>query len=402
MSFPSIVNVQGAPAVLGDFADKNSGARTTVDTGAGAFVVGPNGVAVGSFVWADPTNTFVSNTGQGPVTGFMHRDQLSIITTYLADDTLMLSPGFQTTVFNNGSFWVKNAGATASTIGETAYALYSSGQVVFGTSAPTSGSCTSGTVAKIVSASTGAAIPATAPSMTASISGTTLTVTAVASGTVVGSGQVISGGNASTGIIDPNTTITGFISGTNGGVGVYSVNVSQSIASTTVTASGGCMTLTGANTSGVFAVGQTLAVASSGTLTAGTTITALISATAGGAGTYLLSAPAATAVTAGTITAQNAMFLTVDSSSTGVWALNDLLTGSGIPTTGTLSYISATNAQNPNVTGTGAAGTYLVTGFYNAVSAETITVNSGVATKWIAQSIGAPGELVKMSSFLLG
>jgi hypothetical protein len=162
------------------------------------------------------------------------------------------------------------------------------------------------------------------------------------------------------------------------------------------------MTLTGANTTGVFAVGQTLSVASSGSLTAGTTITGIVSATAGAAGTYLLNQPAATAVTAGTITASNAMFLTVDSSSTGLWGLYDLLVGTGIPTTGTLSYISATGAQNSALTGLGGAGTYLATGFYAAVGAGTITVNSGTATKWVASSIGAPGELVRMTTWLNG
>jgi hypothetical protein len=402
MGFPRQVNVQGAPAVLGDFADANVGIRTTVDAGAGAFVAGEDGVRVGSFVWADASNTAVHNTGQGPVTGFIHRDQQAIITAYLADSTLTMYPGAPITVFNGGSFWARNDGSVTTTIGMSAYASYADGSTIFASSVPTSGSCSAGTVAKIVSASTGAAIPATAPSMTASISGTTMTVTAVAAGTVVGAGQVISGGNSTTGIVDTNTTIVGQLTGSAGSTGTYQVSISQNVLSTTITASGGCMTLTGANTSGVFAPGMTLAVASSGSLTAGTYITKLISATAGGAGTYLLSAPAATAVTAGTITAQNAMFLTVDGTSTGTWSLNDLLVGAGIPTSGTLSYISATNAENPNVTGTGGAGTYLATGFYTAVSAETITVNSAVLTKWVASSIGAPGELVKMTSQLNG
>ncbi len=402
MGFASIVNVQGAPAVAGDFCDANTGIQTTVDFGPGGALAGSAGVKVGSFVWADSTNTVVNNTGTGPVTGFIHRDQLAIITTYLADNTLTMYPGSAQTVFNGGGFWAKQNGSSAVTIGMPCYASYADGSTIFASSVPTSGSATSATVAKIVSASTGAAIPATAPSFTASISGTTMTVTAVAAGTVVGAGQVLSGGNSTTGIIDTNTTVVAYVSGTNGGAGVYTVNISQNILSTTVTATGGCMTLTGANTTGVFAIGNTLAVASSGTLTAGTYITKLISATAGGAGTYLLSAPAATAVTAGTITAQNAMFLTVDATSTGTWALNDLLVGTGIPTTGTLSYISATNAQNANVTGTGGAGTYLVTGFYTAVTAETITVNSAVLTKWVASSTGVAGDIVKMTSQLNG
>lgn len=399
MGFAHTVNTQGAPAVRGDFADHNS-ARTTVDAGPGAFVVGADGVNVGSFVWADADNRAVNNFGTGPVTGVIHRDQQAIITTYLEDATLRMYPGYQATVFNGGSFWMLNEGSTTAVVGNKAYANFNDGSVSFNVTGtpPTSGSATGATVAKIVSASTGGALPTTNTS-TGSISGTTLTVTAVGSGSVLGAGQTISGGNSSTGVIVPNTTIIAQVSGTAGGIGMYTVNVSQSITSTAISMSGGGLTLTGGNTSGIFAIGQTI----SGTnIPAGTTITGYGTATAGGAGTYTVSNPAVTAATASTITAANAMFLTVDGSSTGTWALHDLLVGAGIPTSGTLSYISATHAENANVTGVGGAGTYLVTGFYTAVSAETITVNSGVETKWIAQSVGAPGELVKMSSFLLG
>jgi len=400
MGFPKQVNVQGAPAVLGDFCDANP--RATVDAGAGAFVSGSNGVTVGRFAWADLSNLTVSNTGQGAPTGFLRRDQKSIITQYLADNSLTLAAGFPITPFNEGGFWVYNNGTTTSAIGNTAYASFSDGTISFGTSAPTSGSATAATVVKNISASTGAAVPATAPSFTGSISGTTLTVTAVASGTVVGAGQVLSGGSASVGYIDANTTITGFVSGTNGGAGVYTVSISNQVTSTTITASGGCMTLTGANTSGIFTVGNTLSVASSGTFTVGTTITGIVSATGGGAGTYLLNQPAATAVTAGTVTSTNTSLMTIDSSSTGVWALNDQVTGgANIPSTAPFSYIQATGAQNANLTGLGGAGTYLVTQSYT-FSSGTITVNSGVATKWVASSVGAPGELVKMTSWLNG
>lgn len=398
--FPTQVNTVAAPAVLGDFADSNP--RSTVDAGGAAFVVGANGVNVGVFAWADSSNITVSSTGQGAPTGFVHRDQQGIIVNYLSPSTLAMLPGFPITLFNAGSFWALNSGTTSSTIGETAYANYQTGAVTFGTAAPTSGSCTAGTVVKNISASTGAAVPATAPSMTGSISGTTLTVTAVASGTVVGAGQVLSGGSSSVGYVDTNTTITGFLTGTNGGVGTYSVSISQTVASTTITASGGCMTLTGANTSGIFTVGNTLSVASSGTFTAGTAITGIVSATGGGAGTYLLNQPAATAVTAGTVTSTNTSLLTVDSSSTGSWNINDLLTGgANIPSTAPLSYITATGATNANLTGLGGAGTYLVSQSYT-FNSGTVTVNVGVATKWIASSIGAPGEIVKITTWLNG
>jgi hypothetical protein len=66
------------------------------------------------------------------------------------------------------------------------------------------------------------------PIFTGSISGTTLTVTAVTTG-FVGIGSSISGTGITAG-----TTITGLLSGT-GGAGTYTVSVSQSVASTTIT-----------------------------------------------------------------------------------------------------------------------------------------------------------------------
>jgi hypothetical protein len=66
------------------------------------------------------------------------------------------------------------------------------------------------------------------PVFTGSISGTTLTVTAVTTGSI-GIGSVISGTGVTVG-----TSITGLISGT-GSTGTYTVSVSQTVASTTIT-----------------------------------------------------------------------------------------------------------------------------------------------------------------------
>ncbi len=66
-------------------------------------------------------------------------------------------------------------------------------------------------------------------SVTGVISGTTLTVTAVGSGTLY-VGSVITGT-----AITPNTTIVSQTSGTTGGIGVYTVNFSQTFASGTIT-----------------------------------------------------------------------------------------------------------------------------------------------------------------------
>jgi hypothetical protein len=82
-------------------------------------------------------------------------------------------------------------------------------------------------------------IGATSTLLTGSIATTTLTVTA-GSGIVIG--QIISG----TGVT-ANTTITGFITGT-GGTGTYTVSVSQTVASTTITALNPIFTATGVGT----------------------------------------------------------------------------------------------------------------------------------------------------------
>lgn len=83
-----------------------------------------------------------------------------------------------------------------------------------------------------------------------------------------------------------------------------------------------------------------------------------------------------------------------------MWAAGDLLTGSGV---GANQSIAATGATNPNLTGLGGAGTYLTNQYQSsALTAQTITVDSGVETKWVAMSVGAPGELVRISDHPLG
>src|SRR6185437_10263178 len=397
MSFPRVVNVQNAIAVEGDRASANDNLYSIV-AGVGAFIAGPAGVTVGAFAWADPTFTFLNSFGAGPVTGFIAREGLraDILTPGpgYPDASQVVLGGSYISAFNSGDFYVRNNGPTTSVPGQKAYAYNTTGLVSFAAAGtpPTSGSATGATLQKIVSASTGGALPV-ANTATGSIAGNVLTVSAVGAGSVLagGVGQTVSGAG-----VVPGTQIVAQLTGTAGSTGTYQVNISQTAASTALTLSGGGLTLTGANTSGVFAPGMTL----SGTnIPTGTTIHAYGTGTAGGAGTYLVDRPAATAATASTITAANAMFLTVDASSTGVWALNDLLTGSGV---GANQSIAATGAQNPNLTGLGGAGTYLTNQFQaSALTAQTITVDSGVETTWYAvqsqAGIGAPGELVAIT-----
>jgi hypothetical protein len=77
--------------------------------------------------------------------------------------------------------------------------------------------------------SNGVSVPATTGVVTGSIATTTLTVTAVTSG-VLSIGQVITGTGVSA-----DTRIVAFLTGT-GGTGTYTVDVSQTVSSTTITA----------------------------------------------------------------------------------------------------------------------------------------------------------------------
>jgi hypothetical protein len=177
---------------------------------------------------------------------------------------------------------------------------------------------------------TGAIAATTTLSVTASITGVIMTVTVVGAGTVR-NGTILTGTGVTAG-----TMVQKQLSGTAGGVGTYQVSVSQSVSSTTITGSFGTLTVS-AVASGTLAVGQTL----SGTgVTAGTTITALISGT-GGTGTYAVTpsqTAASTTISAGPAT------VTYDSTQAA------FIISGGTPGTGTIGYVSGALATSLNLT----------------------------------------------------
>ncbi|RVT95244.1 hypothetical protein EOD42_16800 [Rhodovarius crocodyli] len=260
MPFQTQVNLTQAPAVEGDFASANP--RFTYNAGEGQIVAGPLGVTVGRFVWVDPSGTTATNYGSGPVAGFIHREQQGLITTFLAESSMLIRPGMPVTVMTGGDFWARSA--TGGIIGQKVYANYATGVITTGaTGSPPSGAVTT------------ASIAAGSASVTASITDNVMTVTAVGSGTLV-PGAILSGTGVVTG-----TTVVRQLTGTTGGVGTYQVSIFQTVASTTVSASYGTMTVT-AVASGALAVGDVL----SGTnVTANTIVTGFGTGT-GGTGTY--------------------------------------------------------------------------------------------------------------------
>jgi hypothetical protein len=179
-----------------------------------------------------------------------------------------------------------------------------------------------------------ASVAASTSSFTGSIAGQILTVTALTTGTIV-AGTTISG----TGVT-ASTKITGQISGTVGGVGLYTVDLSQVVVSTAIAGTYGTMTVT-ANSLGTLSVGQTLA---GGTMTAGTQITQLGTGI-GLTGTYFLSSN--TVVSSGTITgAGTNVTVTYDSISGGYLITSGVIVG-GTPST--MAFATGTTADSLNL-----------------------------------------------------
>ena len=317
MGFQTSIYTQPVPALAGDFADSNP--RAYVNAGQGGLIAGPAGLSTGYFAWPstgniDPTDYApiqVTNsfTGYGwqagtatQVLGFVPRRQTALITTYLADNSVVIPAGFMAEVASAGSFWVKNASSGAALVGQQVYAAYSNGAAYFG-SAPTAASGTSASVAA-----------GTATAFTGTIVNNVLTLTTASANLPIGA--VLSGTGVAT-----NTQIVSLLSGTAAAAGAtYLVTPGeQSVTSTTITPAWGV--LTQGTMTGAVAVGQLLS----------------------GSG-----------VAAGTYVTQNITATT--------WAVNNA----------------------------------------TVVSSTTITYNAGVATKWYAQSSAASGELVKISSWVLG
>jgi len=313
MPFPSVVNVQPAPAVAGDFASANP--RWNVLAGPGALVCGAAGVTIGRFAWVDLADArTVSNQGNGAVPdGFVHREGQALITAYLAEASNVVPAGFEITLMSGGDFWVTNDGAAQALRGQKAFAAFADGRVSF---------AAAGTTAGAAASSTGSIAAATA-SVTGSIggpNGNTLNVTAVSSGTLVPGGAISGTGIAA------GTKIVAQLSGTPGGIGSYSVNIpNQLVTSTTVSETYGVLTVTAVGT-GALGVGDPI---SGSGVTAGSRITAQLTGGAGGVGTY---------------------------------------------------------AVDPSQT----------------AASTTITVAGGIETKWVCESPGLPGELVKITSHIRG
>jgi hypothetical protein len=275
----TVVNVQPGIGVAGDFASTNP--RFTADFGPGGAVAGIGGCTVGLFAWANPptdadgANATITNSGAGPVIGFIAREQQALITQYLQDAGMTIPAGFMVTVFTGGDFLVVNAGTAPAIPGQKAYANFAGGAATFAaTNTPTAGgTSTASTVA-----------PQTATLTNASVQNNVLTVPVGGwAGANIQPGSALVG----TGVL-AGTTVVSQQSGTPGQVGTYLLNqVNPTIAAEAMTATWGLLTI-GGTVTGSYPVGGVL---TGGTIAAGSTITANAAngvglTGTGGAGTY--------------------------------------------------------------------------------------------------------------------
>ena len=182
-------------------------------------------------------------------------------------------------------------------------------------------------------------------------------------------------------------TVTFAATGTpNTGATSTASSIASETASATGSITGDVMTITGGIT-GTIVPGATV------TGTAGVTtayVVSQISGSIGGAGQYYVSVPLQSAAS------QTLSFtyglLTVGGTLTGAYGVGDTLTGTGVV---------AGTAITALGTGSGGAGTYIVNN-NTFVASGIIDALGNVETKWVAMSVGSPGQLVKMDSQPLG
>jgi hypothetical protein len=144
------------------------------------------------------------------------------------------------------------------------------------------------------------------------------------------------------------------------------------------------------STTGYISVGET--VSGGAGFPTGATVTGQTAGTTGGAGTYTMSAvgTAYTASAASVTTFGDVLNITAVTS--GSIAVGNPVTGSGVPADALVdSQISGTS---------NGIGLYRLTVADTAyLSSTTITSVAGVVTAWKAKTVGAVGELIKISTW---
>jgi hypothetical protein len=376
MPFQSRVNSFNPPAVEGDPASANP--RSSTLAGAGGLVAGLMGAIVGRFHWIAPDFVTINAFADGPVApdGFLHRAQQALIEVYLQEFSLQVPTGFQVDLSNGGDFWIKNAGPAALTKGASVFAGYADGKAYSSAPVGATGTASLGSTntAALGSTSTGTAVVGNPEQITISAVTGVLSVGDSIDGTGIPAGAQIVSQN----------------SGTAGGAGVYTLNVANTAAAATITTFGNVLVVSA--TTGLISVGDTVAGVTG--VPAGTSIASQVSGTAGGAGTYTLSAPGTAYFASATgVTTFGSVLKVATVSAGSVLPGMPIATGANLPVTSIESQISGA---------AGGVGVYqLFAPGTQYVATEAFTTSGGIASGWTAYPTspddGAVGGLVKIS-----
>lgn len=222
MGFQTRVNAQPAPAVAGDFAGTNP--RTSVTAPPGGYTAAPDYPAtfggalahafyVGRLAWFNYATGLASNYFQpNSLLGFVHREDQTVITDFLAETRLSVQEGFPVTGMSQGDYWADFAPGPDAP-----------GLVVYAD--PVTGMATAAAAGQGVTIAT-----------TASVATTGVMTVTVTAGTLA-AGQVVQ--NAAL-ALPAGTFITSQLTGSAGSTGTYQLNQAPAAAvgSDTITAYG--------------------------------------------------------------------------------------------------------------------------------------------------------------------
>lgn len=213
--FPSFVNTNNPPGVIGAFASMNPRATVNAGPGAaraasGASFYGTKNPIVGNFAWFNAATGLAYSerpNASGLQLGFVANEGQTIIIDFLGQYRLAVEGGFPVTLYTRGDFWTTPRGATSGNItaGDTVYANPEDGSVTDDT--------THFSATGVQTAST-----------------TTVTISAVTKGKLL-IGDILVG----TGV-DAGLTVTAQLTGSPGAAGTYTVSTNTGFSSTTVTA----------------------------------------------------------------------------------------------------------------------------------------------------------------------
>lgn len=218
---------------------------------------------------------------------------------------------------------------------------------------------------------------ATAPTFTGSITGTTLTVTAVGAGTNLQVGQIITGGG-----ILPGTVITAILTGT-GGIGTYTVSISQPIVSATLSAP--------LNTI-IKGIGGTIDISRMIINRVGTTVIVDHDMTINHRGSSFTNSTITGSIAGNVLTVTaNASTILVGQSITGIGiAANTVITGFGTGTTssatGTYFVNNSQTVSSTTITASSPSNQGYTPALYPNQSNTALTINAGrtvTLSKWV-------------------